>query len=204
MKTKTTPISLDNETTRLGESIKLGVDVHIEKYVVVMKIDGSSPCRPPKLHTRRLPGMGQAAKGKMRRPPQLLRGRALRLLAAPQAGGHRRSQPRDTPDQLGHARKERQDRRPRRDPNGPVPRRLPARQRPQLQRRARAQRRGGAASQRDAPAAMPLQGAPAPGDEGSQQRDVLRRPAQGRVVGGRPSRTASRTTWSLCSSRCGR
>lgn len=46
MKTKTTPISKDSETTRLGESIKLGVDVHIEKYVVVMKIDGSSPCRP--------------------------------------------------------------------------------------------------------------------------------------------------------------
>ena len=49
MKTKTTPTSQDNETTRLGESIKLGIDVHIEKYVVVMKIDGSSPSRPRSL-----------------------------------------------------------------------------------------------------------------------------------------------------------
>jgi hypothetical protein len=29
----------------LGDRIKLGVDVHIEKYVVVMKIDASAPER---------------------------------------------------------------------------------------------------------------------------------------------------------------
>ena len=46
MKTKTTPTSLEKDATRLGESIKLGIDVHIEKYVVVMKIDGSAPRRP--------------------------------------------------------------------------------------------------------------------------------------------------------------
>lgn len=45
MKTKT-PISSNTTTNFLGEVIKLGIDVHIEKYVVVMKIDGSAPARP--------------------------------------------------------------------------------------------------------------------------------------------------------------
>ena len=44
MKTKT-PISSKNTTNFLGEVIKLGLDVHMEKYVVVMKIDGSAPVR---------------------------------------------------------------------------------------------------------------------------------------------------------------
>ena len=43
---KTTPTSSDKDNARLGEVIKLGVDVHIEKYVVVMKIDSGSPERP--------------------------------------------------------------------------------------------------------------------------------------------------------------
>lgn len=47
MKNKsTTPTSSKNDLSRLGEVIKLGVDVHIEKYVVVMKVDSSSPERP--------------------------------------------------------------------------------------------------------------------------------------------------------------
>ena len=41
-----TPTSSSKRSSILGESIKLGVDVHIEKYVVVMKIDGSVPLRP--------------------------------------------------------------------------------------------------------------------------------------------------------------
>lgn len=39
------PTSSVQEPTRLGEVIKLGIDVHIECYVVVMKIDGSAPQR---------------------------------------------------------------------------------------------------------------------------------------------------------------
>lgn len=39
------PTSSTKDTSRLGEVIKLGIDVHIEKYVVVMKIDGSAPER---------------------------------------------------------------------------------------------------------------------------------------------------------------
>lgn len=45
MKTNT-PISSKTKTNFLGEVIKLGIDVHIEKCVVVMKIDGSVPNRP--------------------------------------------------------------------------------------------------------------------------------------------------------------
>jgi transposase len=39
------PTSSADDSTPLGEVIKLGIDVHIEKYVVVMKIDGSAPAR---------------------------------------------------------------------------------------------------------------------------------------------------------------
>ena len=39
------PISSTKDLSPLGEVIKLGIDVHIEKYVVVMKIDGSAPAR---------------------------------------------------------------------------------------------------------------------------------------------------------------
>ncbi|MEM9158156.1 MAG: IS110 family transposase [Verrucomicrobiota bacterium] len=47
MKKKEATLTSDKKVaTRLGESIKLGVDVHIDKYVVVMKIDGSAPSRP--------------------------------------------------------------------------------------------------------------------------------------------------------------
>jgi len=45
MKTKT-PISSETKTSFLGEVIKLGIDVHLDKYVVAMKIDGSAPVRP--------------------------------------------------------------------------------------------------------------------------------------------------------------
>lgn len=38
-----------NDNSFLGEVIKLGIDVHIEKYVVVMKIDGSAPMRPKRI-----------------------------------------------------------------------------------------------------------------------------------------------------------
>ena len=43
---KETPISSETKTNFLGEVIKLGVDVHQDKYVVAMKIDGSAPARP--------------------------------------------------------------------------------------------------------------------------------------------------------------
>lgn len=46
---KTTPTSPKQDNARLGDIIKLGVDVHIEKYVVVMKIDSSSPERPRRI-----------------------------------------------------------------------------------------------------------------------------------------------------------
>jgi len=39
------PTSSAEDSSTLGEVIKLGIDVHIEKYVVVMKIDGSAPQR---------------------------------------------------------------------------------------------------------------------------------------------------------------
>jgi len=39
------PTSSTAEPNKLGGVIKLGIDVHIEKYVVVMKIDGSAPQR---------------------------------------------------------------------------------------------------------------------------------------------------------------
>jgi transposase len=39
------PTSSTEDSTLLGEKIKLGNDVHNEKYVVVMKIDGSAPER---------------------------------------------------------------------------------------------------------------------------------------------------------------
>ncbi len=39
------PTSSAAEPNLLGEVIKLGIDVHIEKYVVVMKIAGSVPAR---------------------------------------------------------------------------------------------------------------------------------------------------------------
>lgn len=42
---KTTPISKPN-TTELFEVIKLGIDVHKHRYVVVRKVDGSLPQRP--------------------------------------------------------------------------------------------------------------------------------------------------------------
>lgn len=43
---KTTPTSSKKIQQRLGEVIKLGIDVHLSLYVVVMKIDGSVPMRP--------------------------------------------------------------------------------------------------------------------------------------------------------------
>ena len=36
-----TPISSNNNTNLLGDVIKLGIDVHKYKYVVVQKVDGS-------------------------------------------------------------------------------------------------------------------------------------------------------------------
>lgn len=48
-KTKPTPTSSTEKLTRLGETIKLGLDVHLESYVVVMKIDGSAPLRAKRL-----------------------------------------------------------------------------------------------------------------------------------------------------------
>ncbi|QXD24084.1 IS110 family transposase [Opitutia bacterium ISCC 51] len=41
----TTPTSSDNNASFLGEVIKLGIDVHKDKYVVVQKIDSSVPER---------------------------------------------------------------------------------------------------------------------------------------------------------------
>ena len=41
-----TPISSNNNTNLLGDVIKLGIDVHKHKYVVVQKVDGSLPERP--------------------------------------------------------------------------------------------------------------------------------------------------------------
>jgi transposase len=49
MKTNPTPTSSTEKVTRLGETIKLGIDVHLESYVVVMKIDGSAPQRAKRL-----------------------------------------------------------------------------------------------------------------------------------------------------------
>lgn len=45
MKTKHPTSSTTEKETQLGEVIKLGIDVHGNKYVVVMKIDGSLPGR---------------------------------------------------------------------------------------------------------------------------------------------------------------
>ena len=42
-KTKYTPISPTPNKDCLGQEIKLGIDVHIDSYVAVMKIDGSAP-----------------------------------------------------------------------------------------------------------------------------------------------------------------
>lgn len=44
-----TPTSSKDNDARLGEVIKLGVDVHLESYVVAMKIDGSAPARPRRM-----------------------------------------------------------------------------------------------------------------------------------------------------------
>lgn len=49
MKTKTTTSPTNNNTDRLGEIIKLGVDVHEKSYVVVMKIDSSAPLRAKRM-----------------------------------------------------------------------------------------------------------------------------------------------------------
>ena len=46
-----TPISSNNNTNLLGDVIKLGIDVHKHKYVVVQKVDGSLPERPPQFYT---------------------------------------------------------------------------------------------------------------------------------------------------------
>ena len=42
-----TPISSNNNANLLGDVIKLGIDVHKHKYVVVQKVDGSLPERAP-------------------------------------------------------------------------------------------------------------------------------------------------------------
>ena len=59
-----TPTSSKKETSFLGEVIKLGVDVHIEKYVVVMKIDGSAPMRPKRLKAEEFAGWVEELKGR--------------------------------------------------------------------------------------------------------------------------------------------
>lgn len=53
---KNTPISSKNKTNFLGEVIKLGLDVHMEKYVVAMKVDGSAPNRPKSFTPERFLG----------------------------------------------------------------------------------------------------------------------------------------------------
>ena len=61
---KSTPTSSKKETSKLGEVIKLGIDVHIENYVVVMKIDGSAPMRPKRIKAEEFPGWVEQLKGR--------------------------------------------------------------------------------------------------------------------------------------------
>lgn len=46
MNNKNSPISSTKNTNLSGEIIKIGIDVHLEKYVVAVKIDGCAPQRP--------------------------------------------------------------------------------------------------------------------------------------------------------------
>jgi transposase len=61
---KSTPTSSKKETSFLGEVIKLGIDVHIENYVVVMKIDGSAPMRPKRIKAEEFLGWVEQLKGR--------------------------------------------------------------------------------------------------------------------------------------------
>ena len=96
-----TPISSNNNPNLLGDVIKLGIDVHRHKYVVVQKVDGSLPERPRSF----TPGQFLVWVDKLREPCQCLyscyEAGCVWLRASPQTGGTGGNQLRDLSDQLG-------------------------------------------------------------------------------------------------------